>query len=410
MIVANNFRLTTTPTHAHAECDLRGPGFPAKLSFAVPIEQAEAVDVDEPNWAALALIYQAMLLGEELVIEADLSALLLCNLRNDLMALIRNFEPSAKPIQINAGQSSRRLPDAGRDVMVGFSGGVDSFSTLAFYTDPMLHPDLRLTALGTFDVGALGPTDGQNRLLENALALIRPIARENGLKLYSVASDLNPVFSAAKGFGPLSFPKTVGFRNAAAAYVLQKGVRCYLTSGTRPYSGASYGPCTTTEFMDPVFQPLLNSESLRVVPAGAGLRRYDKTLLLVNRPDAQASLNPCLVQLDKRPRNGHLNCSRCWKCVATLFDLEVAGRLENFAAVFDVAYYRRNRRWLLKDLANRSTHEWEEPVRKRFSYAFDAGVPLPRPDPRPIFFAKAFAARAIAYAARRMSRTTESAG
>lgn len=384
MIIARNFRIVTTSTQASAECDLIGPDMPDRLSFSVDLGHADALDVDEPNWAAMTLLYPAMLMGHDLVIESDVSALLLNNMRNDLMALIRNFEPLAKPIKIEAGQSSRRLSDAGREVMSGFSAGVDSFTTLTKFTDPQLHPDLRLTALGTFHVGALGsPRDSS--LLATALDLIRPIARDHGLKLYSLTSDIGPVFKAAKPFGPVDFSKTVGFRNAAAALALQKGVQTYMTAGNRSYRTATYGRTTTTERMDPVFQPLLGTESLRMVPAVAGLSRFEKVCFLADRAAPRRYLNPCVVQQDRRPSNGVLNCSACWKCTQTMLDLEVAGKLDAFAGVFDVAHYRTNRSVLLTNLMNKARYDWGERSLEIFEHVVEAGVSLPSPD-RPVIY------------------------
>lgn len=394
MIIARNFRIRTTETSAIAECELIGPGFPDRLAFEVSINHISALDIEEPNWAAMALLYPAMLMGEQLVIEADLSALLLQNMRNDLMALIRNFEPTAKQIRIEAGQSSRLVPAARRDVMSGFSAGVDSFATLAIFSDEKLHQDLRLTALGTFHVGALGPTHGHPELLEDALALIRPIAEEKGLRLYGVSCDMDAIYGAARKHGPIGFPKTVGFRNAAAGMALQNGVRVYMTAGQRAYNRASYGPAYSIEALDPVFQPLLHTESLRMVPVAAGLSRLDKTKILVDRQDARAYLNPCVVQMDRRPKTGFLNCSRCWKCTATLLDLEVLGRLEDFRKVFAVDYYKDNRGKLLADLLNISVHEWGNgPIQDNYGHALDAGLSLPRVQSRSVYLAMKVARR-----------------
>lgn len=394
MILARNFRIRTTKTSAIAECDLIGPGFPEKLAFEVSIDHVLALDVEEPNWAAMALLYPAMLMGEELVIEADLSALLLHNMRNDLMALIRNFEPQTKLIRIDAGQSSRFLSAEGRDVMSGFSAGVDSFATLAIFSDEKLHRDLRLSALGTFHVGALGPTQGRPDLLEDALAHIQPIAQSKGLKLYGVSCDMDPIFGAAKKHGPVGFAKTVGFRNAACGMALQKGVRTYMTAGHRAYGRASYGPAGTTETLDPVFQPLLQTESFRTIPVAAGLSRLEKIKLLVERPDVRKHLNPCVIQTDLRPKTGYLNCSRCWKCSTTLLDLEVLGRLDDFRQIFDVDHYKANREILLADLLNISVHEWGDKISEGYGHVFEAGLTLPRVKSSARYQTQKFAARA----------------
>ena len=38
-----------------------------------------------------------------------------------------------------------------------------------------------------------------------------------------------------------------------------------------------------------------------------------------------------------------LNCGKCWKCVATLFDIEAIGRLEEISTIFDLNEYNNNK-------------------------------------------------------------------
>ncbi len=385
MIVARNFRTYATAHRFVATCDLSGPGMPDHLTFEVPLDNAEAVDIDEPNWAALSLLYPAMMMGEDLTIEADLSPMLLNAMRNDLMALMRNYEPLLKKIRINAGVSSRVLPDESRDVMTGFSAGVDSFATFALYTAPEVPPSLRLTALANFHVGSLGPTTGKPELLDKALANIGPHARASGMKLYGVAANLNEVYAPAMAFGPIGFGKTVGFRNAAAAHLLHKGVRLYLPSGNRSYAFAEYGPTDCTEQLDPVLQPLMQSETLRIIPAGAGLARSDKVRLIVDRKDAQENLHPCLLHLDKRPEEGKLNCSRCWKCAMTLMTVESYGKLDDFRAVFDIDYYRANHADLMRVLLDMSVHDQRYSMLADIRLAERLGVVMPKPTAKVVY-------------------------
>lgn len=379
MILARDFRLDDHGTHVEASCAVQGEGFPDRMTFRLPADHAPAVDIDEPNWAAMALYWTAMMTGQDLVIEADLSPLLLYNMRNDLMALMRNYEPLLKPIRIEAGFATPRIPDGPRDVMTGFSGGVDSFSTFVLHTRPDVPPSLRMTALAVFQVGALGPTATGDTLLIPALEHARAQARDHGLKTYGLSSNMDMMFEPAKTHGPADFRRTVGLRNAAAALLLQNGVRQYLPSGTVAYNKASYGPYACTEPLDPVLQPLLSSEKLRVQPAGAGLSRVDKIRLLADDPQAQQRLNVCVSPAGKPRPTSTLNCTACWKCLQTVLVLEMMGKADDFAAVFDIPFYRRNRDRLLQRFVDEAYSRDYLTSIDQIEHAKAHGVDVPKP-------------------------------
>ena len=379
MIVAKDFRLEDKGALVEVSCALTGDGFPDRLMFRLPAADAAAIDLAEPNWAAMALYWQALMMGQDLVIEADLSPLLLHNMRNDLMALMRNYEPLLKDIRIEAGFSTPVLPEGPRDVMTGFSGGVDSFSTFQLYSRPEVPPSLRMTALAVFQVGALGPTSTGEALLAPAVAHAKAHADDHGLRTYALSSNMDEVFAPAGRFGPIDFRRTVGLRNAAAALVLQNGVGTYLPSGSVSYASATYGPYSCTENMDAVFQPLLNTEKLRVQPAGAGLTRNDKLRVIVDNPEAQRRLNVCVSPAGKPRPTTTLNCSACWKCTQTLMVLETMGKLDAFSAVFDIWFYRANRRRLLQSLVDTAQQNNLTGIINQLIGLRDAGADFPIP-------------------------------
>ena len=379
MLVASRFCSVPTPQGVEVSCALRGEGFPERLTFHLPHDTAPAADVEQPNWAAMALLWPAMLMGRDLGIEADLSPLLLYNMQNDLMALMRNYEPRLRPIRITAGLSGDIQPRQGRDVMTGFSGGVDSFSTFALFTRPEVPPSLRMTALAVFQVGALGPTARSAELLPAAVAHARAHAEDHGLKTYSLSSNMDEVFAPAKPFGPVDFRTTVGFRNAAAALLMQNGVGTYLPSGTVAYNRATYGPYSCTEPLDPALQPLFSTEKLRVQPAGAGLSRIDKIALIADDPQVQRRLNVCVSPAGQPRPTTTLNCSACWKCIQTLLVLEAMGKLDQFGAVFDTGFYKANRKRLLQALSDLAYNQNYLTAQEQIGYARARGLHVPNP-------------------------------
>jgi len=94
--------------------------------------------------------------------------------------------------------------------------------------------------------------------------------------------------------------------------------------------------------------PWLSTESLDLVDDGNLYDRSEKTKLIADYPPAMKYLNVCY---------GHdtldTNCSVCPKCARTLLTLDILGRLEDFAGVFDLARYRREvrRRMIAETIA-----------------------------------------------------------
>lgn len=378
MIILKNFRIEEEADTFAATCDLIGDGFPSQLTFRTPHANHDAIDIDEPNWAAMALLYPAMLLGQDLVIEADLSPRLLYNIRNDLGSLLNSYEPLAKRINIEAGMTSASPLTQDRDVATGFSGGVDSLATTMLYGGPEVHESMRLNALATFNVGALGPTAEVDDLFKNAQARVSEYAAIKGWNTYFVAADLDQIYGAAKHVTAVDFVKTMGFRNAAAALLLQKGVKAYLPSSSGVWSNKSCGPNNYTGHLDPVLLPLLATEGLWQQSAGVGLDRIDKIEILSDHPDAQARLDVCVSPPAIRRASPKINCSHCWKCVPTMLVLEALGKLDDFDQVFDVAYYQKHRTELLR---KHSVSFWRQGrPRTQLKYAEAHGLSVPYPN------------------------------
>jgi hypothetical protein len=353
MIVARRFRIEERDDSFRVMCDLRGPNFPPTLYFDVDRRNFNAIDATEPNWAVLALLYPAMLMEEDITIEADISPLLHYNANNDLMALIRNFESSAKSIKVEAGTTaSPRYRTQAKDVATGLSCGVDSFATFLNYTRPSVPEGLRLTSVAVFQVGAFGRTYDQSIRIEDARRRTEALVGPLGLKVFSLSSNMDDIFAPSAAFGPVSFRKTVGFRNAAAALVLQKGLGLYLPSGNVGYANATYGPTDSTEPMDAVLQPLFSTEALQFQCGAAGLSRFEKIVAICDNPLVREHLDVCVAAFSQRYINGRKNCSKCWKCVQTMIGLEAIGKLAFFTSAFDIELYYSNRKLLTKLAVN----------------------------------------------------------
>ncbi|MCE8471320.1 hypothetical protein LZ189_20120, partial [Rhodovulum sulfidophilum] len=70
------------------------------------------------------------------------------------------------------------------------------------------------------------------------------------------------------------------------------------------------------------------------------------------------------------------NCSRCWKCNRTLVSLDLIGALEKYDRVFDLEYYRQNKRSAVRSAALRAL-KGSKIDREIVEHVKRSGYPLP---------------------------------
>lgn len=362
-------------------CDIVSENFPETLFFNVHPDNAGSVTTEEPNWIIPSLLYPAMLLGRDIHIEADVSPYLLDNARNDLMHLTRNYHPCAHAIAIDAGASSTPPEvSASRDIVTGFSSGVDSFATLLKYLSPEVSPTNRLTAVAIYQVGALAGAKDLS-IIEKARSRIEPIAAELGLRIYSLSSNMEELYTEVlrrKLLGVSRFAKSVSFRNAAAAMVFQKSVSLYLASGNVSYRHATYGPSMTSSSLDAVLQPLFSTEIQRFQCGVAGLGRREKLEYIAGHPTVQKHLDVCVIPVPKRyGSNRFRNCGACEKCISTLVTLEALGHLDKFGESFDLKAYAADRHKIYRQYRRIVVRSNAPNRREDYGLNRAAGIDLP---------------------------------
>jgi hypothetical protein len=284
---------------------------------------------------AVAATMIAMERGErELIVDGVLSERLFHNLVHQIVPIMRLVVPEWHPVEIRPAALEPARPSAGAGVVTGFSGGIDSFCTIADYRETTL-PGYRLTHLFFCNVGANGRGAGGERLFEQRWALVRDVATELGLGLVRVNSNLDALLETR-------FERTHVLRNASVILLLQGLFAKYLYSSTYRFEDCYIGEASDLAYADPAFVHLLSTETLESLSTGCQYSRVEKTRRAVQVPQAAERLNVCV---DPMPATGR-NCSACFKCLRTLVTLELLGELERFSGVFDLNIYRR---WRLRE-------------------------------------------------------------
>ena len=356
MISASEFRLESINGRLMASCKLAGPGLPKRLWFMAESDDENALDIAEPNWAAVAMLYPAMVHNQDLYIEADISPLLLHNLNNDIQILLKIINPHLNQIKVIAGSSKPQEfnKNVKRHVITGFSGGVDSTATYLKYNNPNSSSSLRLSALSIYDVGAIGKTSPSPSFehLQKHFDQLKRFCDEKELLAFGVSSNMDQVYRSTKKKGlhdVIFFWSYISLVNISATLAMQKRVGLYLPSGSIGYPQLELQAVDSTEQVEPILTPLLSTERFMCQVGAAGLTRFEKIKYILET-DPKSQLNVCVMKASKR-NDKYLNCGRCWKCIHTLYYIDAIGKLEKISEIFDLNQYSNNKDKLFETMS-----------------------------------------------------------
>lgn len=300
------------------------------LWFSVEGRHAELLG-DRADHVAIGLLMPAMKEGRDLHVGGTVTDSLLHQANGDLQLLLRLIHPGLHPIRVTAG--AVEVPAArAAGVASGFSGGVDSFATLAEYLWADDAPaSLRVTHLLNNNVGAHGH-EGE-ALWRARRAPLAEAAAEFGLPFVTVDSNLD------EHYPRIGFIQSVTMRNAAVPHLLGAGIGHLHLASAIPFSFVRIDSSGEIARFDPFLVPLLSTSAVTVSSANSGLTRVQKTLSLIGRPESRY-LDVCTDDDPARTRN----CSQCPKCMRAMLTLEMAGHLQDFCPrTFSLAPYLERR-------------------------------------------------------------------
>lgn len=316
------------------EAALRMPTGRQMLWFECDERHAHLIDAHSSDAFVVAMLVVAMREGWEVVVEGSLSTRLHYNLNQHYGELMRHCAPGLRAVPVRAATLQTREP-TGTGVVLGFSGGVDSFSVVVEHQTGKVPAPYEPTHLLINNVGSHGQTEYDHDVFEQRASRLANVARALNLELIAVDSNLDDLLA-------MNFQLTHVARNAAVALLLQKGIGKYLYAAAYHYRDCRVIPTPAYGDADALLVPMLSTEALECINPGAQFTRFQKTERIADNPIVRQSLDVCASPLMTRDK---VNCSRCWKCLRTQLTLDVIGKLDRFDGVFDVAAYRKYR-WL----------------------------------------------------------------
>lgn len=306
----------------------------SELWFSIDSQYEEWFSDDTYDAFLIAAIYMAMYYNENIYIDGKVSKKVLRNLKKYIMPVITSLNPLFKDISITTdGYTEPKKADL-NIIGTGYSGGVDSFSTICDNYENEKDPEYKINTLFFFNVGQyVGENQEVRRIhadqfYQNGLLF----AKEIGLPYIFLDSNLFDFYKKEWEYdaGPLC--------RLAAILSLQRVIKRYYISGSNHYlqqnsSIDKHLDDVTDEFIYSYLSP----SSIDIILDGNQYYRSEKLVTLSNYQPTKKHLNVCVnseinVYKDK-------NCSICHKCCRTLIILEALGLLQEYSNVFNIEKY-----------------------------------------------------------------------
>ncbi|WP_051786109.1 hypothetical protein [Endozoicomonas numazuensis] len=318
-----------------------------ELEYSLPDEFSELVS-DRADAALLALLIPAMDRGEPIKVEGVVSEHLYHHLSGSYQHVLKSIMPHLQLIDIFVDEIDKTSYES-RGVATGFSGGIDSYCTLADYFYADVLPGFKVTHLIYNNVGSHGKKTNPEVLFNDRYEALKPIADKIGLPFIKVNSNLDHFYCDR-----LHFMQTHTARNTSVALLLQKGIGRYLYGSAYAYPEVFIGKTDSMAHSDLMALPMLSTESLSSLSVGSEYTRAEKTIRVAGVEDSYTSLDVCVGDEVAG------NCSQCIKCLRTLLTLDIAGELDKYSQVFDLEVYRQHKdRYCSRILISRAPLERE---------------------------------------------------
>lgn len=284
----------------------------------------------------IAVLNFAMRNNHDIECETPISEDVFYNIEKYLIdALVRYNDSFYRPT-ISAPVASEPLPCANA-VGTGISCGVDSLHALSNQTN-LKFKNHNITHLSFNNVGSHGEGEKAIDLFTKRTKTPKEFAKEYGFEIVISDSNLMNVIKQ-------NHFKTHTYSSMFPVYCLQKLYSVYY------YASAGYNyheftledsPSRCCGSYEMLSLPLFSTHNLRIYSEGEGLSRMDKLRRVTEFSPSYKYLNVCL--------SSENNCNVCEKCVRTMLGIDALGKLDYYKSVFDVEYYKQNKKWYLQQL------------------------------------------------------------
>lgn len=319
-----------------------------KFFFSVSNEYKKYLVDDVADAFVVAMLLPALISGQNIKVNAPLTDILYYHLENSLIYLLSKVFKK-NPIKI-VPEETLKIDFNSSAVGTGFSGGIDSFSTVTQHISENCPENLKITHLTLFNVGSYGNNFGNTqKAFISDLKRAESFANEVNLPIVSLNSNISSAYTAKEIF---HFSSRSSMCLGAGVLSLQKLFSRYLISSSGVLEDIRFVQ-HDQYFYEPLIFPLLSNNNTQIVLSNANLDRVEKTKNLLNNDMAQRHLYVCASDIYNEKHGTDFkkgtkpNCSECIKCTRTMLTLDILNSLNKYSNRFDIDKYNNLRKELI---------------------------------------------------------------
>lgn len=289
----------------------------------------------------VAALYPAMYYNEDIEICGNVTKKIYNNIVSNVTAIIKTYDCNFRVPDISVKGFAHAAKENILHIGTGFSGGVDSFSTIYDHFITTDDTDYKIDTLFFFHIGQYGDV----RLPEtwerarNRYSITEKFANELKMGTCFMTTNLFDFY-----LPKWEFDAGVLCR-IASVLVFQRALKRYYISNDYSYGemidlGKVYrsGHMDLADMSNPYIMPLLSPEGLEIVCDGMQYTRGDKIKKIADNPLVAKYLNVCVGKSTTKA----VNCGVCYKCLHTMLTFDIIGKLDNLGQVFDLSHYADN--------------------------------------------------------------------
>lgn len=302
-------------------------------------ERADAYVIGMLNWA--------MRENKNIKSEIPVTEELLYSINTILIPSLAKYSKNLNHILVEAPVAPPLTE--GKAVGTGCSCGIDSFDAIYNHMNSY-YKGMDLTHLCINNVGAFNECYseyGEEKVKEERYIIADNVSNELGLKLIKTDSNFGEEIKQ-------NHYLTNTYSGVFAIYMLQKFWKVYYLAS----AGLDYSEFTiiNNDSEDSAHYDLLSLQcfshaGLKIFSEGGEKTRLEKTKNIADFKIAKKYLHVCTSK--------STNCGLCSKCRRTLVTLDLLNKLEDFYQVFDIEYYKKNKKlyykWLCSQYINNDT-------------------------------------------------------
>lgn len=334
-----------------------------RLWYSVDSEYGKFLCQEVSDSFLLIMLQIAMSSHQDIKVEAPISARLLFNIRNSLMAMLMKVLPDSSMINIEADAIDSPFFHS-EAVGCGCSLGVDSFSSILKHIDDNVTSGYRISHLALFNTGQLGDLnlEATDKAFKDNVKRLKPFAQKVGLPLVAVNTNINLPYLDSR----VTLLQSVTLRTISAALALQKLFKRYIFASSYSVFNVFFTD-KDIEHAESLIVSQLSTHNTEIILSNPVMTRVQKTAYIADSPLVQQYLDVCWsTQIANMTNNDSLlknkvkrNCGKCDKCLRTLFALELLGKIQLYEDIFDMSEYRRYRnKFIIKIISQRKENEF----------------------------------------------------